>query len=369
MVGSDKLYFGYFADAMSGVGNGNYISETSSRSNIHFIGEDPTNYAAWKQKLNSARANNDKVILVVQYVMYPWNADTVVVLPHQDAAKRFATFYNELQSYKDIIVGYYIYDEPFWNNDQSSSKKSISDVYDGLQNASNIIKNLHPEAKTIVTFAYPEIALNIKIPTAIDWVGVNCYFDYGSVCSESAIINMVKYIQQNMTPQQKFVLTLDAYMSKVVSDDVQKNMITRIKFWMNLTKSLPVAAYFPFLFQDQVSQFESLHGAKSHPMVLNYLDQLFNIINSNPDLGHDSIATLAQGISASASPVVQAACTFLEPTCEGSDSVRRDSCGKELDRWKSAPVCSSVKCEGPNYVRRDSTGAIVEVWQNAPLCN
>ncbi len=353
-----NLYFGYFADGMKGVGTGNHLSETASRSNVHFINEEPLDYSAWKQKLNLARANNNQVIIMVQHVVYPW-AD---VIPHTNAAERFATFFKEIESYKDIIIGYYLFDEPYWNNDlRTTNKKTLVEVYEGLQRATHAIKNKHPEAKVILTFAYPEIALNIKVPTAVDWVGINCYYDYGDHCTESKIENMVNYIKQNISSQQKFILTLDAYKSTASNDETtQRKMIDRIKFWLRLTKNLPVVAYIPFLFQDQPA--ERLYGAKGHPIVLNFLDQLFNKINSNPQLSHDSIATMAQEI-----PNVNS-CVVQEPVCENLDSVRRDSCGKEIDRWVSAPVCTSVGCEGLDYVRRNGAGQIVEIWNNAPIC-
>jgi hypothetical protein len=353
-----NLYFGYFADGMKGVGTGNYLSETSSRSNVHFISEEPLDYSAWKQKLNLARANNNQVIIMVQHVVYPWGD----VIPHANAAERFATFYKEIESYKDIIIGYYLFDEPYWNNDlRTTNKKTLTEVYDGLQKATQAIKSKHSEAKVILTFAYPEIALNIKVPTAVDWVGINCYYDFGDNCTEPKIDSMVNYIKQNMSSEQKFVLTLDGYKSTPSNDETtQRKMIDRIKFWLRLTQNLPVAAYFPFIFQDQPA--ERLYGAKGHPILLNFLDQLFNKINSNPQMPHNSIAAMAQEI-----PNVNS-CVVQEPVCEGLDSVRRDSCGKELDRWVSAPVCSTVKCEGLDYVRRNGAGQIVEIWKNAPIC-
>jgi hypothetical protein len=79
-------------------------------------------------------------------------------------------------------------------------------------------------------------------------------------------------------------------------------------------------------------------------------------------------------------------CIVYDPTCEGVDWVRRDSCGKEIERWKNAPkpycpagsgaipaantntTCTVLapKCEGADSVRRDSCGNEIERWKNAP---
>ncbi len=85
-------------------------------------------------------------------------------------------------------------------------------------------------------------------------------------------------------------------------------------------------------------------------------------------------------------------CVTLEPTCEGKDYVRRDSCGKELGRWTNAPppycpqagtnpapvltpqpapppvqcVTLEPTCEGKDWVRRDSCGKELGRWSNAP---
>ncbi|MBC7741571.1 MAG: hypothetical protein H7061_05210, partial [Bdellovibrionaceae bacterium] len=79
-------------------------------------------------------------------------------------------------------------------------------------------------------------------------------------------------------------------------------------------------------------------------------------------------------------PAPAPVCTVLEPKCEGKDSVRRDSCGKELGRWlnapvpycpdsSAAPVCTVLepKCEGRDSVRRDSCGKELGRWVNAPV--
>lgn len=398
-----NLYFGYFGDAMSGVGSGNYLDKTASRSNIHFIREEPMDYAAWRHKLNLAKQNNNQVILMIQHVVYPW-AD---VLPFSDPAERFKIFFNEISDFKDIIVGYYLFDEPYWNNDlRTNDKRSIEEVYLGLDQSAKAIKSSHPEAKVIVTFAYPEMELSIKIPNTIDWIGLNCYFAYGDHCSENKIIYQLSKLKQLMKPHHKLVLTLDAYNSKLSTQSEQNLMIQRIQFWLKNTQNLPVVAYFPFLYQNQNT--ENLYGAEAHPIVLSYLDQIFYKIKNSSQLQHKNLVKSLLSQSAVALPsknsqnsicinkepicegkdyvrrdscgkVIErwssaplcpsVSCTVLDPKCEGSDYIRRDSCGKVIEKWAAAPICSSVKCENTDYVRRNSSGVIIEIWKNAPLCS
>ena len=387
----EPFYFGYFGDGMKNVGTGNYLSETANRANVHFIKEEPEDYAAWKVKLEQVKKSNKQAILMVQHVVYPWQS----VIPYEDADVRFKKFYKELEAYSGLIAGYYLYDEPYHNNTMKGAEaKPLQEVYDGLSYAASSIKAVDSIGKVIVTLAYPEIELNPQIPESIDWFGVNCYYVFGDPCSEEKLAIQFAYVKKIKKSHQKLILTLDAYFNEVVSASKQKDMIKRIQFWFNLTKDADVIAYFPFLYQTS-RVGEQLIGASDHPVLLNFLDRIFNKIKSSGgSVSHSGNAEYV--INLSAEPVIDApspspsptpssgepTCQILEPKCEGKDYVRRDSCGKEVERWKNAPapycsqtnnpepvVCTILepKCEnGEDYVRRDSCGKEIERWKNAP---
>lgn len=281
--------FGYFANGATGNGTGNYLNETSLRSNIHFITMAEETDQSMFDKLEIVKNNNQRAIMLPQHLFYSWSGENLVV-PYTNAEERFVKVFKSIEKYKEYILGYYLFDEPYWANDLNKEFiQPNSVIYNGLQTSGSIIKKYHSEAKVILTVAFTELQLDIQIPDIVDWFGMNCYLTYGSDCSEENLIIYFQKLEGLRKPHQKLVLTLDAYSKTAPTNETQIDLIRRVKFWFQMTKNSEVAAYFPFIYQN----FETNYGAETHPILLNYLDQIYTFISEHPKATHQQISEFA----------------------------------------------------------------------------
>ena len=413
----EPKYFGFWGSAMNGVGNGNYIDQTKDFSNVAFVRADAI--SEWKSKISQAKNVGQLSILMIQNLLFPWASSHL----YSDAFSRFKSFWDSLEpSLQEAVLGFYIFDEPYWNNSMNTwDSVSENELHKNLEESIKIINQITKGKLTMLTFAHTEVSQQLLIPENADWIGVNCYASFGNVCSEAAVMGYLNILKQKKTSSQKFMLTIDSYWNTAPSDESQAIILKRIDFWQKwIDKQTDVIAITPFIWQNHIQ--EQIYGAESMPNVrakliemgksivklsnniiretcillapacegLDYVrrDSCGNEIERLVNASNCAVRTCTllapacEGLDyvrrdscgneierlVNASNCVVRTCTLLAPACEGMDYVRRNSCGIEIDRWVNASYCSTVSCEGSDYVRRDSTGKEVERWINAPDC-
>lgn len=409
--------FGYWGDAMEGSGKGNYIDQTQNVSNVHHISAsfDGETSEEWRTKILQATNNGrNKVILMVEGGIFVWMSAKLAPGRFENMRKLDA----RLAGLKHHIMGVYLIDEPFWKNSDLAKENKIpeADVYKNVKEAAELVKFYFPSAKVILTEAAPAVlARNIKFPASVDWIGMNCYLYYDECKTVEELDDLYRKTAQNLLPNQKMIFTLDAHWkikSVGMQKDTQIELIKRNDEIIALSTHYPTAAYFAFLYQSQ----DLASGAEDMPLIKDYFTQMgTNILNGTfkpnqicivmdpacegkdyvhrntcgkeigrwanapepycPKAGAPIPATTPAPVPVAAPAPVAAGCKVLEPSCEGKDWVRRDTCGKELGRWLNAPTpycqtsnCKVLepKCEVNDWVRRDTCGKELGRWLNAP---
>ncbi len=370
-LSGDIRYFGFWGDALNGVGTGDYIQETASAANVHFIGVN-SDYGitqAWSDKVSAARSKGNKSILMLESVLFQWASSN----PHPYRASLMNNLKSVLAGQESSIVGIYLIDEPFWKNSLNTKPLSDDQVYANLADAAKFVKQHFPNAVVITTEAAPVVqSKNIQMPQEIDWIGVNCYAYYAECTTVEQLDGLYTRLKNALKSHQKMIFTLDGHWSSLTGIDASTGatrLVNRNKDILKLIPKYPTIALFPFIYQSHGP--EGIIGTRDLP--------------EPSDKSLIPLKTLLFGLGGRIK-----GCTSLNPSCEGKDYVRRDSCGNEIERWKNAPapycqvqpipnptptqtqapapncVSQTPRCEGRNYVRRDSCGREIERWKNAP---
>ncbi|NOT80190.1 MAG: hypothetical protein HOP07_14435 [Bacteriovoracaceae bacterium] len=322
-VSSNPIYFGYFYDSLGSTTD--FTSSTAPISNVHWIYSDdgtvvyggtnqagpgpnawpnigsnpsPSQIAAayssfrldcsgWAAKFSKATSDNHKVIIDIQRDLFIKDSKAPIEyapILTPDYVQRFQALLSCFSPHSTQIVGFYIFDEPYYNNKNSSkgllpwsSSSGINDsVYTNLSLASSLIKKSFPNTKTITSLAYPDLpgSQNVSnqssqiIPPNIDWYGVDCYLK-DATCSESFIQEAMIQLNQMRKPGQSLIIFLDATYSTTLPATKQNQQLLegRNNFWLQITKDMPVAGYFPFIYQNGLSDMPDLEG---------YLSQVYS---------------------------------------------------------------------------------------------
>jgi hypothetical protein len=363
-------YFGYWGDGMRGVGNGNYINETSAVSNVHFISAnlDGETSDEWITKVTQARNNNGKVILMVEGGLFKWQT----LEPAINNTTNIRMLDAKLAGLRDSIIGVYLVDEPYYKNITAKNPLSETQVYNNIKEAATLMKFFFPSAAVILTEAAPAVLDgSVRFPAEVDWIGVNCYSYYTECKTVTDLESLYHKLADNFLPNQKMVFTLDGLWmvkAEATTSATQNAIIKRDQDILRLSTQFNTIAFFPFIWQSN----DDMVGTEDMPLVKAYLNKIGSDIK-NGTFNPASATT--------------ATCIVKDPTCEGVDWVRRDSCGKEIERWKNAPkpycpagsgaipvapattatcIVKDPTCEGVDWVRRDSCGKEIERWKNAP---
>jgi hypothetical protein len=347
-------YFGFWGSGLSGLAD--VIDATAGFTNLVHIREQAGTPALAAQ-LDRAAANGQAVILHVQNVFFPWLSSHLVADPEAAWAElRAAT-----RAWDAVVIGYYLFDEPFWNDATTPDWQRAGAValQASLERAAAIIAADRAEARVLLSYAHPEVTAALRLPAQVDWVAVNCYAAIG--CSDEGTVQVLEALRGKLTGAQRLFLTPDAYWSAAPDAAAQTTVLDRIGLLSNYASAhTEVVALMPFLFQSVPA--ESLWGAPSMPRVLAW---------------YRAFGETLLGVAAPTGACLPDGTTTVG--CEAGDYVRRDSCGGEVERWSDAPppycpappACepdgtTTVGCEAGDYVRRDSCGGEVERWPDAP---
>ncbi|MBC7742009.1 MAG: hypothetical protein H7061_07425, partial [Bdellovibrionaceae bacterium] len=386
---SSIKYFGFFADGMAGVGTGNYISETSKVPNINFISSE--NISGLGSKIEAAAKGGNKVVIIAEAYLFNWQ--TVELQSNFKTNLYTLKNYLDTNGYADNVAGFYMVDEPYFKNVTAKSPLSEQQVYNNLQEAAAQMNQIFGSKIIMVTEAYPtfdkylETGKWLGFPPEYNWIAVNCYLVYGSICdTDEKYTKYVTALNSKLVANQQIILTLDNYLNSVPGANAgpENKLIARTKLQIALAQKFNSPALISFLYQSQINENESLVGLNNLPNLKDYIFKLATTITGKVDSGGMTLPI--SPIAAITTPPQSDNCVNLEPACEGHDSVRRNSCGVVVETWKNAPICPSTPapapapapanncvnlepaCEGHDSVRRNSCGGVVETWKNAPIC-
>jgi hypothetical protein len=244
-----------------------------------------------------------------------------------------------LRDYQDIVVGFYVYDEPFWvNASEGWTSVPNSTLKDSMRRVIDYLHNKLPGRFTAISYStteldHPDFA-NEFLPDNVDMWGVNCYLPS---CTDAQLVGYWNKMLSSLKANQKLLVTLDSYWGSDPSvlhrgHWPETALISRLRKWKSLIAPSQdkVMGVFPFLYQSFPN--ESLFGAESMTNVKGEYGIYMEALQGR--LG-----------------------------CDVDSLVRFNSEGQRIGVWENAPMCVP-KCEGVNYVRRDALGNVLGVWEN-----
>ena len=275
-ITSNLRYFGFFADAMQGAGIGNYIDSTSMVANIHFISGDTPNLIAGK--VRQAKNQNNKAVLMLENHIFNWQT----VELQANYVNNLSSIYGELkiQGLLDTVLGIYVIDEPYLKNKIAKSPLTEQQVFNGLKIAADAILNTFGTKVILASEAYPIIDDSLSsgswlaFPENYNWLAVNCYLAFGSVCDtnekyEKYVSTLASHL--NTTKNQHMFLTIDNYWNSdaAKTTEIQRKLITRVNFQVELAKKYNAVALVSFLYQSVPA--ENLFGLVEMPNLKDYV--------------------------------------------------------------------------------------------------
>jgi len=248
------------------------IPETADVSNVAIFSGDWSNTnGPYLPGVQKAASFGLKSMLMVQEKLFSPNNPGVLLT---DYAARFDSLWAALGASQVDVAGFYLTDEPYWNNSSAGSNAiSESQLKANLNTVAAYIHQKAPRRPIAVTEAYPIVSrpdFASLIPENVDYIGVNCYLAFGDVCSESNIASYVSKIISSKQPNQKLIITADGYWATPPSAQNDADMKARIIFWEQLLApyfaSNQIGAFTPFIYQS-IPQW-GLYGISAMPQSL-----------------------------------------------------------------------------------------------------
>ncbi len=268
--GTSLKYFGFFADAMTN----SYISETSAVANIHFVQGSNVSDVAAKVKL--AANANDLAVIMVQPLIFTWQSARLSADYKTTIQQLYQTLLN--QQLLGSVLGFYVIDEPYWENVSFNVNDSNQQVYNNLQLAAQELNSVFGNKIIIATEATPTMDKFIAgnpwpgFPPEYNWVAVNCYLAQGPTCdTNEKFINYTSALFSTMTnkPNQNLIFTLDNYWNSDAGKTatIQQQLIQRTQLQYNLAVQYNSPALISFIYQSIPSSSDNLVGLMDMPLL------------------------------------------------------------------------------------------------------
>lgn len=207
------VWFGYYQ--VDGFGFGNGLDDVGSFSNIAHIAlgnyttNDQLDALAEHYKTHKVRmlinVGNDLIDWANNVPL--WNMDA----RWADLRAKIDRIRQHNTSNFDILAGFYLADEPFWNcllQDGYYNSTSQNTLYNTLYNVTGMIKNWY-SSPVMITEAFPMLEdpyySYLSIPSNIDWVGFDYYMN-ANENFDSVIPWYLARLKNKLTSSQKIWL-------------------------------------------------------------------------------------------------------------------------------------------------------------------
>ncbi len=259
-----KKYFSYYAGAMDGVGNGNYISELVDYSNLIYI----NSMMNLESKLAECEQRGIKAIVTVDWAFI----DPSFHLK-ENYAEMFATIEPILRKYDKVIVAFYGTDEPYTN----SALKGVNpaEVFYTQETMGRYLKSKFPNKPIAAIMTTDELKLGRPLFPSFDWWGFDCYAADLKCNGETVNSYYVKQITMMnaltaVDGKQRFIISVPqaGVPYKKFSKNSEKDIFAQLPYYLQLSVNLPnVKAIMPFLWQSFEEGKTKWTGAREFPNV------------------------------------------------------------------------------------------------------
>lgn len=261
-----KKYFSYFAGAMDGVGNGNYISELVGFSNLIHI----NSVANLESKLIECQQRGIKALVSVDFAFIDQNFRL-----KPNYAETFASIEPILKKYDTTIVAFYATDEPYTN----SAQKGITpaEVFYTQETMGRFLKARFPHKPIGAIMTTDELKLGRPLFPSFDWWGFDCY-DAGLKCNGESVnsyylklATMMNALTAVDSKPRFFISVPQAGIPvKKYSKGKEGDIFAQLPYYLALSVNLPsVKVVMPFLWQSFTDGNSKWIGMRELPYVRN----------------------------------------------------------------------------------------------------
>lgn len=189
---------------------------------------------------------------------FPERADYVLRGDHVSRWKSFVQK-NNLLAHTQKIGGFYLVDEPYWNNL----------TYEDIQAAAWLVKQDFPTTPIAIVEAYPVLdhqnGADLRVPNMVDWVGFDKY-NIRHPASDPSIVANLAEIKSKLTPKQRIIFIGDAFWSPTLhgaNGITQEDMVDVFTEQIELVRAEPlVVAFVNFLWDTPLDVPEALGAGK-----------------------------------------------------------------------------------------------------------
>lgn len=261
-----KKYFGFYAGAMDGVGNKNYIPELAQRSNVIFI-KSPN----FEAKLLECEQLNLKAVITFDWIFFDENFSL-----KKDYAEVFTNQIEPiLKKHLSTIVAFYGQDEPYANG----MKKGISagEIYHAQETMGRFLKSKFPDKPIGVILSTKELKDSYPLFPSFDWFGFDCY-SATNECKGKSVDWLYKHLDEMlkaMTAQDtknRYIISVPQAGHSNRKDDHSSGELSvraQVPKYYEMIRTYPnVKIVMPFIWQTFNDGTSNWSGAREMPGVV-----------------------------------------------------------------------------------------------------
>ena len=265
-------YFGYYASAMEGAGQGDYVTETHQKMNANITMIASNNLEYIKAKLILAKSLKMKVILSNQSFLFDEKYNV------RNDLTDWGKLSNLIQEYivgeDPTIVAFYPMDEPYSNAEYRGVDNQF--MKNSLEKAGDIMKSYFPKTPLAVIFAASEIYKgDFSLPRNYDWFSFDLYGCWSSGQCKYGIKETYEVLGDKVAQlsdaesQKKLFVVADSYSASNRPDVyVQEGIKERAIHYFRLAQSNECfVMYMPFIYQSFPDGGGFISGSNNMPRV------------------------------------------------------------------------------------------------------
>jgi len=267
-----KKYFGFYAGAMDGVGDQDYIPELANNSNLIFIKSQN-----FESKLIECEKLNLKAIITFDWIFF----DEKYRLKNNFSEVFIQQIEPILKKHLNTIVAFYGLDEPYANG----KIKGISDAetYNAQETMGRFLKSRFPNIPIGVIFSKGEVVNKSPIFPSFDWFGFDCYVKKLKCNSLYVqwLFNRLNSTVQELTvkdSKKRYLISVPqaGHSNKVNNKTGVKNIRIQVSTYRAIIRSNPnVKIVMPFIWQSFDDGTSNWTGAREMPEVVKLYNNFY----------------------------------------------------------------------------------------------
>ncbi|MDO9180975.1 MAG: hypothetical protein Q7U04_01140 [Bacteriovorax sp.] len=256
-----KKYFSFFAGAMDGVGNQDYIPELAKVSNLIFIKS-----KNFEQKLIECEQLGVKATVTFDWLFF----DDGFHLK-EDYAEAFKSVEPIIRRHLSTIAAFYGQDEPYTNG--LNAKLSVAEIYNAQETMGRFLKSKFPDMPIGVILTTAELRDSRPLFPSFDWFGFDCY-SASMKCEGYSVdwyyehLNTMLTAMTNTDHKPRYLISVPQAGHPVRDRSGERDIMAQVPPYRQIVKRYSnVKMVMPFIWQTFNDGNSNWIGAREMPVV------------------------------------------------------------------------------------------------------